>query len=121
MAKIQNETAYRAAMERIEELLPLTDDNTPLTDKNLIELDLLSELVSEYEDEHYPIKSPLLIDVIKLRMYEMGLNQAKLSELPGVSPSRVSDYLTGRCEPTLKVARDISKKLNIDANIVLGV
>ena len=25
MAKIQNETAYRAAMERIEELLPLTD------------------------------------------------------------------------------------------------
>lgn len=41
MAKIQNETAYRAAMERIEELLPLTDDNTPLTDKNLIELDLL--------------------------------------------------------------------------------
>ena len=94
MAKIQNETAYRAAMERIEELLPLTDDNTPLTDKNLIELDL---------------------------MYEMGLNQAKLSELLGVSPSRVSDYLTGRCEPTLKVARDISKKLNIDANIVLGV
>lgn len=121
MAKIQNETAYRAAMERIEELLPLTDDNTPLTDKNLIELDLLSELVSEYEDEHYPIKFPSLIDVIKLRMYEMGLNQAKLSELLGVSPSRVSDYLTGRCEPTLKVARDISKKLNIDANIVLGV
>ena len=37
MAKIQNETAYRAAMERIEELLPLTDENTPLTDKNLIE------------------------------------------------------------------------------------
>lgn len=56
MAKILNETAYKAAMERIEELLPLTDDSTPLTDKNLIELDLLSELVAEYEDEHYPIK-----------------------------------------------------------------
>lgn len=121
MAKIQNETAYEAAMERIEELLLLTDDNTPVTDKNLIELDLLSELVSEYEDEHYPIKLPSLVDMIKLRMYEMGINQAKLSELLGVSPSRVSDYLTGRCEPTLKVARDISRKLNIDANIVLGV
>ena len=44
MAKIQNETAYRAAMERIEELLPLTDDNTPLTDKNLIELDYCQNL-----------------------------------------------------------------------------
>lgn len=121
MAKIQNETAYKAAMERIEELLPLVDDNTPSNDKNLIELDLLSELVADYEDEHYPIKSPSLVDVIKLRMYEMGLNQVKLSELLEVSPSRVSDYLTGRCEPTLKVARAISRKLNIDANIVLGI
>lgn len=121
MAKIQNETAYKAAMERIEELLPLTDDNTPSTDKNLIELDLLSELVAEYEDEHYPIQTPSLTDMIKLRMYEMGLNQAKLSKMLGVSPSRVSDYLTGRCEPTLKVAREISKTLHIDANIVLGV
>ncbi len=121
MAKIQNETAYKAAMTRIEELLPLVNDDTPLNDKNLIELDLLSELVSDYEDEHYQIKTPALVDVIKLRMYEMGLNQVKLSELLGVSTSRVSDYLTGRSEPTLKVARDISKKLNIDANIVLGV
>lgn len=121
MAKIQNEMAYKAAMERIEELLPLVDDNTPLTDRNLIELDLLSGLVEEYEDEHYPIKTPSLVDVIKLRMYEMGINQAKLSELLGVSPSRISDYLTGRSEPTLKVARDLSQKLNIDANIVLGV
>lgn len=58
---------------------------------------------------------------MKLRMYEMGINQAKLSELLGVSPSRVSDYLTGRCEPTLKVAREMSRKLNIDANIILGI
>lgn len=120
-AKIQNETAYKAAMERIEELLPLVDDNTPLTDKNLIELNLLSGLVEEYEDEHYPIKTPTLVEVIKLRMYEMGLNQAKLAELLEVSPSRISDYLTERCEPTLKVAREISRKLNIDSNIVLGV
>ena len=121
MAKIQNEIAYMAAMERIEELLPLVDDDTPLTDRNLIELDLLSGLVEEYEKEHYPIKSPSLVDVMKLRMYEMGINQAKLSELLGVSPSRVSDYLTGRCEPTLKVAREMSRKLNIDANIILGI
>ncbi len=74
MAKITSEIAYKATMERIEELLPLTDDNVPLTDKNLIELDLLSKLVSEYEDEHYPIKTPSLVNVMKLRMYEMGIN-----------------------------------------------
>lgn len=121
MAKIENEIEHDAICKRIEELLPMTDDNTPLTDPRLIELRILSELVIEYEDEHYPIKTPSLVDVIKLRMYEMGINQAKLSELLGVSPSRISDYLNGRSEPTLKVARDLSKKLNIDPNIVLGV
>ncbi|MCA1759983.1 MAG: helix-turn-helix domain-containing protein, partial [Bacteroidales bacterium] len=39
----------------------------------------------------------------------------------GVSPSRVSEYLSGKSEPPLKVARAISKKLNISPGIVLGV
>lgn len=108
-------------MQRIEELLPLVDDHSSPADKNLVELDLLSELAAEYEEEHYPIATPSLPDVIRLRMAEMGLNQAKLGELIGVSPSRVSDYLTGRSEPTLRVGREISRKLGIDANIVLGV
>lgn len=121
MAKIENEVEHDAICQRIEELFQLVDDNTPLTDRNLIDLDLLSGLVEEYEDEHYPIKTPSLVDVIKLRMYEMGINQAKLSELLGVSSLHINDYLTRRSEPTLKVARDLSLKLNIDANIVLGV
>ncbi len=54
----------------------------PLSDKKIfIELDLLSALVEEYKDEYYPIKTPSLVDIMKLRMYEMGLSQAKLSEL----------------------------------------
>lgn len=119
--KIRNEMEYKAVMERIEELLPLVNDDTPSDDRNLIELDLLSGLASEYEDEAFPVKTPDLVSVLKLRMYELGLNQLKLSEILGVSPSRISDYLTGRCEPTLKVARKMSQKLGIDANIVLGL
>ncbi len=69
IAKIQDEAAYKATMKRIEELLPLVDDDTPVTDKNLIELDLLSNLVEEYEDEFYPIKSPSQIDVLKKNNY----------------------------------------------------
>lgn len=72
MTKVTKEQ-YEFALARIEELLPLVDDDTPLTDRNLIELDLLSELVEEYEDEYYPIKSPSLVDVMKLRMYEIGM------------------------------------------------
>ncbi len=121
MARINNEMAYKATMQRIEELLPLVDDDTPATDKNLVELDLLSELAAEYEEEHYPVAAPSLPDVLRLRMAEMGLTQSKLSEMLGISPSRVSDYLAGRSEPTLKIGREISRKLGIDAAIVLGV
>ena len=99
----------------------MVDDNTPLEDPNSIELELLSNLVADYSDEHFAIGEPTLVDVLKLRMYEMGLTQKALSALIGVSPSRLSDYVSGKCEPTLKVAREMSRKLNIDANIVLGV
>lgn len=121
MAKIKTEEQYKAACARIEELLQVVGNDTPMNDKNLIELDLISDLVADYEDIHYPVKAPSLVDVIKLRMYEMGINQVKLSEILGVSPSRISEFLTGRSEPTLKVAREISRKLNIDADIVLGI
>ena len=121
MTKIETQAQYEWAVKRVEELLPLVTDETPLDDPNSIELELLSNLVADYSEEHFALGEPTLIDVLKLRMYEMGLNQVKLSELLGVSPSRVSDYLTGRCEPTLKVAREMSRKLNIDANIVLGI
>ena len=118
MAKIKTEKQYKAACARVEELLKVVSNETPTDDKNFLELDLISDLVADYEEEHFPIEAPSLVDVIKLRMYEMGLTQTKLSELLNVSPSRVSEYLSGKCEPTLKVAREMSRKLNIDANIV---
>ena len=118
---IKNEQQYRAACERIEELLKIVGNDTPTYDKNFIELDLISDLVADYEEAKYPVKEPELTDVIKFRMYEMGVNQKKLSELLEVSPSRVSEYLSGKSEPTLSVARKISRKLNISPSIVLGV
>ena len=121
MAKIENKEQYDWAVKRVETLLPLVDDSTPVDDPNSIELELLSSLVADYSDKHYSIGEPSLVDVIKLRMFEMDITQRKLSELLGVSPSRINDYLTGRSEPTLKVARNISRKLNINPYVVLGV
>lgn len=121
MAQIENEMQYQAAMERIEELLPLVTEETPLADKNSVELVLLSNLVADYDEEHYPIKAPTLPELIRLRMAEMNLSQKALAGLLGVSPSRVSEYLTGKSEPTLKVARQIHDKLNIDSDFILGV
>ena len=121
MAQIKSEAAYRAAMNRIEELLPLVNDNTPVDDPNYLELDMISDLVEEYEDVHYPIGKPTLIDIIKLRLYEMGITQSKLAEMVGLSNARVSEILNGKSEPSLKIGRELSRKLNIDPAVVLGL
>ncbi len=98
---------------------PNNIENTEAPD--YIELNVLSDLVADYEERTYPVAKPNLVEVIKLRMVEMGLNQKRLSELLGVSTSRVSEYLNGKSEPTLKVVREISLKMGIDASIMLGV
>ena len=108
-------------MERIEELLKVVREDTPETDRNSVELELLSSLVADYEDVHYPISKPSLIDVLKLRMFEMGLSQGALAAMLGMNQSKVSEIISGKCEPTLKQARKISKELNISPSIVLGV
>jgi HTH-type transcriptional regulator/antitoxin HigA len=120
MVKIKNEQQYEKALERVEELLRIVGNDTPESDKNFVELDLLSELVADYEEENYPVYTPTLSESIRLRMAEMNLTQKALSELLGVSTSRISEYMTGKSEPTLKIARAIHEKLNIDANIILG-
>lgn len=57
MTKIENEDQYRKALERVEELLPTINDDTPLDDPNNIELDYISSLVAEYADVHYCIET----------------------------------------------------------------
>jgi len=121
MTKIENEIQYNWAVGRVEELLPKVNENTPIDDPKSIELELLSNMVADYSDEHFSIGEPSLADIIKLRMYEMDINQKSLSKILEVSPSRVSDYLTGKCEPTIPVARNICRRLNISASVILGV
>jgi HTH-type transcriptional regulator/antitoxin HigA len=118
---IQTEKQYNSITKRIEVLLQNPENIENQDTQGYIELNLLSELVADFEENNFPIKKPTLVQTMKLRMYERGLNQKRLSELLGVSTSRVSEYLNGKSEPPLKTARDISQKLDIDPMIVLGV
>lgn len=116
-----DETVYKTALERIEELLPFVSDETPVYDRKAVELKIMSDIVIAYEEANFPIATPNFVDVLKLRLEEEAMSQRTLAQRIGVSPSRVSDYLSGRSEPTLKIARNISKVLHIEPAIVLGV
>jgi HTH-type transcriptional regulator/antitoxin HigA len=93
MAKITKEQ-YEFALARIEELLPMVDDNTPANDRNAVELTLMSDVVIDYEKEHYPIDKPTV------------------AQLKFISPVTKSESTT-----TLKILTPYNEKIlpNIDA------
>ena len=101
MTKITKEQ-YEFALARVEELLPLVDDSTPANDKSMVELSVMSDIV------------------IELSLEEKGMTQKQLASEIGVSPSRVNDYISGRSEPTLKIARLLCRVLNIHPAAMLG-
>ena len=112
---------YEYALERIEELLPTVDDQTPVNDRNVVELALLSEVVIEYESLHFPIAKPTIAELIDLDLEERKMTQRELAKEIGVSPSRINDFITGRAEPSLKIAKRICVTLGITASAMLGL
>ena len=112
---------YEYALNRIEELLPFVTDETPASDRNAIELAIVSDVVEAYEKLHYPIAKPTIGELISLSIEEKGMTQKQLAKELGVSPSRVSDYITGRAEPTLRIARALCVILGIAPAAMLGM
>ena len=121
MAYIKTEKEHAAIMARIDQLFFETDENTPADDSRLVELDMLSALVEEYEKEVCPINPPTLAEMILFRMHEMNLTQKELSKALDMTAPRLSEILNGRKEPTYKQAQKIATTLNIDAHIVLAI
>ncbi len=119
MSKITKEQ-YEFALARIEELLPMVDDNTPANDRNAVELTLMSNIVIDYEKEHFPIGKPTVAQLIQLSLEEKQMSQKQLAAEIGVSTSRISDYVSGRAEPTLKIARLLCTTLGITPAAMLG-
>lgn len=120
MAKIKNKETYEVIMKRIDDLFDSTDENTSPEDPRLLELDLLSELVEEYEKEAFPIETPSLASVIQYRMHEMKLSQKDLAAILGMTAPRLCEILNGKKEPTFQQAKQIAAKLSIDGDIILA-
>ena len=112
---------YEYALNRIEELLPLVTDETLPTEASAIELAIVSDVVENYEKIHYPIEKPTIGELISLSIEEKGMTQKQLAKELGVSPSRVNDYISGRSEPTLRIARALCTILGIAPAAILGV
>ena len=119
MKNTPTKAQYEEALVKVEGLLLKTEGIDTIDHPDMILLDHYSTIVADYEEAHYAIGKPSLLDVIKLRMFKMGLKQRDLANLLEIPTSRMSEYMKGKRDFTLEVARKLHKKLNIDGDIIL--
>lgn len=119
MSKI-SEAQYLFAKQRIEDLLMIADDTNP-NDTNVIELGLMSDIVIDYEKEHFPIEKPTVAELIANALEENDMTQKQLAGMLHISPSRVNDFVIGRSEPSLRQAGHICRSLHISPAAMMQV
>ncbi len=111
---IKTEQDYEKALERLE-LIFDAKQNTKEGD----EAEILSMLIDNYENQHYPIEAPDPIEAIKIRMEEMNLKQKDLVGIIG-GKSRVSEILNKKKKLTVDMIRELEKVLHISASVLVN-
>lgn len=110
---IKTAVEYKTALQRTIDLFE-TADTSGLSD----ELDLLLVLIKDYEDKNVQLPTITPIEVIKLKMEELGIKVKDLEPVIG-SKGHVSSILSGRRELTLKMANKLKNYFNLPADIFL--
>jgi HTH-type transcriptional regulator/antitoxin HigA len=111
---IKSEKDYRNALERLEVIFDALIDT-----KEGDEAEILSLLIENYENEHYPIEAPDPIEAIKIRMEELNMRQKDLIGIIG-GKSRVSEILNRKKRLTVDMIRELEKTLQISASVLVN-
>ncbi len=116
--KIKNKEVYEVVMKEIEALMRKGEDN--LSPSELDRLGILAEAAEVYEDIHEPLPIPSsLSDMIRMKMFQLQLNQHFAARLLGVSEAKFSLIMNGKQKPDIYFAKALHDKLNLDANQIL--
>ncbi len=122
--KIRTETQYNEVMKLIETYLSKATkaggfDQLSETDK--LALNKLSLLAEDYEDNIATIM-PLPITLkalVKSKIEEMNINQAKLAEILGLGTAKLSQILNGKRQPDVSFLKALHSKLGISGDFLL--
>lgn len=110
---IKTESEHKIAVKRAMEIFHAEPD-TPEDD----ELGVLLILIKDYEDKNYPMPELDALEVIKIKMEEMGMKNKDLEPIIG-SKGHVSAILSGKREITLKMAQKLKNFFGIPAEVFL--
>ena len=110
---IKSDNDYRNALERLEVIF-----DAPIDTKEGDEAEVLSLLIENYENEHYPIDAPDPIEAIKIRIEELNMRQKDLVGIIG-GKSRVSEILNRKKRLTVDMIRELERILHISASVLV--
>jgi HTH-type transcriptional regulator / antitoxin HigA len=110
---LKTEADYQTALAEVERLFDAVP-NTAEADY----LDVLTTLVSVYEDEHYAIPEPDPIEAIKYYMESRGLTRGDLVRLLG-SRERVAAVLNRSQRLSIGMIRKLHNELGIPAEVLI--
>ncbi len=113
VSPIKSHNDYQQALLRIDELF-----DAPVGSPESDEADVLALLIDDYEKKHYHIDAPDPITAIRIRMEEMNLKQADLSEEMG-GKNRVSEILNKKRKLTVDMIRKLANRLNLPAETLI--
>lgn len=111
---IRTEADYRNALSLIDTLVDCAD-NSEEADK----LDILSILIENYENEHYPIAPPDPIDAIKFRMEQTGMSEQEIGVYLG-DETTTRAILNRQVPLTLTMIKALYQQLHIPAESLLA-
>ena len=109
---LKSEQEYNDACKRIYSLINSTNNPILPDSPEGEEMELLSLLVENYEQEKFHSEAPAAIEAIKFRMDQMNLKQSDIAPLFG-GKTRISEVLNGKRTLTLKMIVLLNNYLGI--------
>jgi len=110
---IRTKKDYLAALKEIERLF---EARSGTVDGDRLEV--LTTLVTAYEEKHHAVPLPNPIDAIQHYMESRGLTRRDLEKFLG-SRARVSEVLNRRRALTMEMIRNLHKGLGIPAEVLI--
>lgn len=110
---IKTESDYQNALTEIERLFEI-EPNSPELDR----LDILTTLVSAYEQQHHPIDAPDAISAIKYYLEARGLSHQDLAASIG-DTEQVRAILNKQQPLNLDVIRRLNQDFGIPAEVLI--
>ncbi|ANQ51986.2 helix-turn-helix domain-containing protein [Flammeovirga yaeyamensis] len=121
MMTIEDKTQYETALKKLEKLMIEADDSIENNTENNT-ISSLAEAIDVYEYKNgMKMEEPSTLDYIKYKMSNNNITIKELSQLIGISPSRMGDFLNGKKKLTINIAVGIHNHLGISYDTIMSL